>query len=123
MRSFVGGWSEDGVAIPADDFDPAGKDFGSYEFVSSAGWFLTEPIEQPLAGTESEDQSKAWCTHTATLRRCLALVDKRVGKRTLRRLAPEMLEAPPLVRYFYALRCEAEGIPVSGVNADAMPRA
>lgn len=40
----------------------------------------------------------------------LALIDRRVGKRTLKTLNNEVKNKHSLVQYFYKLRCEAEGI-------------
>ncbi|GKX66411.1 SF0329 family protein [Inconstantimicrobium mannanitabidum] len=40
----------------------------------------------------------------------LALLDRRVGKRTLNSLNKEMEKQHTMVRYFYKLRCEAEGL-------------
>ncbi len=40
-------------------------------------------------------------------------MDRRVGKRALGRLEEDMRQAPNIVRYFYVLRCKAEGLPVN----------
>ena len=40
----------------------------------------------------------------------LALLDRRVGKRTLKKLKGSINEMSEAVQYFYNLRCEAEGI-------------
>lgn len=40
----------------------------------------------------------------------LALLDRRIGKRTLNRLNVEIEKHHAMVQYFYKLRCEAEGI-------------
>lgn len=42
--------------------------------------------------------------------RALGMLDRRVGKRRLSKL--DVRDAPPLVKYLYLLRCEAEGIRV-----------
>lgn len=39
-----------------------------------------------------------------------ALLDRRVGKRKLKEIKDEMREAPAVVRLFYRIRAEAEGI-------------
>lgn len=40
----------------------------------------------------------------------LGLLDRRVGKRTLKKLKEEMRTKHSIVQYFYDLRCKAEGI-------------
>jgi len=109
-----------------ENYDPVMQDFCECDFIHAAGWYLTNPIEESLSGVECEDKSnpRILTPNTATLRRCLAVMDRRVGKRTLRRLAGEMRDAPPILRYFYALRCEAEGIAVeSDVPNSKVPQA
>jgi hypothetical protein len=95
-----------GKRVVAPDFDRETTDFKQYDFVHAAGWYLNSPIEESLAGVEDEPRYY----HTAILRQCLAVMDKRVGKRRLRALADEFRDSPGIVRYFYALRCEAEAI-------------
>lgn len=43
----------------------------------------------------------------------LCLIDRRVGKRTLRTMEAQMSHAHPIVQYFYQLRCEAENIHIT----------
>jgi hypothetical protein len=40
----------------------------------------------------------------------LALLDRRVGKRTLKEMSDKIQDQHSIVQYFYKLRCEAEGI-------------
>lgn len=42
--------------------------------------------------------------------RALAMFDRRLGKRRLREALPQMDAEHPLVRQFYQVRCEAEGL-------------
>lgn len=59
--------------------------------------FLNSPIEESLKSNNPIIKS-------------LALIDRRVGKRTLNMLKESMKNESELVRYFYNLRCESEGI-------------
>jgi len=110
MRSCAGGWDEDARKyIPAPDFDPVTRDFADYDFLAAAGLYLNSPIGESLGGAEvlEDDDLRR---HTGVLRQCLALMDRRVGKRTLQRFATEAAAAPEIVRFFYSLRCSAEGL-------------
>lgn len=44
--------------------------------------------------------------------RMFAVLDRRVGKRTLRRLAGKVAKQPKWLQFFYTLRLEAEGISI-----------
>jgi len=95
------------IREPAD-LDRVTNDFKQYDFVHAAGWYLSSPIEESLDAVETSEYR-----HTVVLRKCLALMDRRVGKRTLVRIASELTdESPAVVRYFCALRCGAEDIPI-----------
>jgi hypothetical protein len=52
------------------------------------------------------------------LTRALAMTDRRLGKRRLQSLKMRADEHP-LVRLLYAIRCEAEGVSASAVQADS----
>ena len=71
--------------------------FAQYDFYDAVETFLNMPIGQAL---NSENM----------VIKILALIDRRVGKRTLHRLEEHMKEELEIVQYFYNLRCEAEGI-------------
>ncbi|MEO6908012.1 MAG: hypothetical protein ABI210_09000 [Abditibacteriaceae bacterium] len=60
-------------------------------------FYLNYSMEEALASTDE-------------LTRALAMFDKRVGKRRLRSFVDEMESAPLLVKHFYTIRCQAEGI-------------
>ena len=82
---------------------PEGEDLATlpgmlsrYAFLSAAEVYLDSSIEQSLA---SDDP----------IVRAFAMLDRRVGKRRLAKLDVE--NKHPLVRKFYALRCEAEDLP------------
>lgn len=72
--------------------------FAQYDFFEAVKVFLSSPIEESLKSDNP-------------IIRSLAVIDKRVGKRTLSKLKEPMKdEKSELVRYFYNLRCEAENI-------------
>ncbi len=69
--------------------------FAQYDFFEAVGKFLNSPIEESL---ESDN----------AIINVLALIDRRVGKRTLSTIKNSIENKSKLVRYFYQLRCEAE---------------
>ena len=71
--------------------------FSQYDFIEAAKKFLNSPIQESLKSNNPIIKS-------------LALLDRRVGKRTLNMLKESMKNESELVRYFYNLRCESEGI-------------
>ncbi|AEV67022.1 SF0329 family protein [Acetivibrio clariflavus] len=71
--------------------------FSQYDFLEAAEKFLSSPIEESLRSDNS-------------IVKALALIDRRVGKRTLKRLKESIKDESELVKYFYSLRCEAEQI-------------
>lgn len=74
--------------------------YGQYDFFSGIEQFLHSPIEESLKSTDS-------------FILILCVIDRRVGKRTLRKLDKQMQEAEPLVQYFYHLRCLAENLRIA----------
>ena len=71
--------------------------FNKDHFFDAIAQYLNNPIDNSL---NSENM-------IVTI---LALLDRRVGKRTLNNLNIEMKKQPTMVQYFYKLRCEAEEI-------------
>jgi len=69
--------------------------FSQYDFLEAAEIFLNSTIEESLKSDNS-------------IVKALALIDRRVGKRTLNTLKESITGEGELVRYFYRLRCEAE---------------
>jgi len=69
--------------------------FSQYDFLEAAERFLNSTIEESLKSDNS-------------IVKALALIDRRVGKRTLNMLKESIEDESELVRYFYRLRCEAE---------------
>ncbi|QCR31117.1 hypothetical protein [Lysinibacillus sp. SGAir0095] len=74
--------------------------YGQYDFFTALELFFNSPIEVSLNSSDS-------------LIKILCLLDRRVGKRTLRNMREAILEEREVVRYFYHLRCQAEKISVS----------
>lgn len=71
--------------------------FDVWQFTDAVKSFLSSSIEESLASDNP-------------IIRLLAIVDRRVGKRTLKKLKDTIQEQPEWLRYFYELRLQAEGI-------------
>lgn len=71
--------------------------FNEDHFFDAVTQYLNNPVEDSL---KSENMIVL----------ILALLDRRVGKRTLNSLNEEIKKRHTMVQYFYKLRCEAEGI-------------
>lgn len=71
--------------------------FNEDHFFDAVTQYLNNPIENSL---KSENMIVL----------ILALLDRRVGKRTLNSIKVEIKKRHTMVQYFYKLRCEAEGI-------------
>lgn len=69
--------------------------FSQHDFLEAIERFLNFTIEESLKSDNS-------------IVKALALIDRRVGKRTLNRLKESIKDESEFVRYFYRLRCEAE---------------
>ncbi|WP_445506157.1 SF0329 family protein [Niallia sp. 03190] len=71
--------------------------YGQYDFFSALEEYFNSPIEELLKSSEISIK-------------ILCLIDRRIGKRTLRKF--EMEDEHELVQYFYKLRCEVENLKV-----------
>ncbi|TDL82435.1 SF0329 family protein [Peribacillus frigoritolerans] len=71
--------------------------YGQYDFFSAVEEFFNSPIEVSLKSNNM-------------LIKILCMLDRRVGKRTLRKMKEFISEEKSLVQDFYKLRCEAENI-------------
>jgi len=71
--------------------------FGDWHFMEALNEFFSCSIEESLRSENS-------------LVRMLAVMDRRVGKRTLEKLKSTVDDQPEWLRYFYRLRLESEGI-------------
>lgn len=72
-------------------------DFEIYDITNAISQYLESPISESLA---SENP----------IIRMLAVIDRRIGKRTLDKLKLEIDNQPEWLQFFYKLRIEAEGI-------------
>ncbi len=73
--------------------------YAQYDFFTSLEHYFRNSIETSLYSSDR-------------LVKILALMDRRVGKRSLRKLKENMKTEPVLIQYLFQLRCEAEGIPL-----------
>lgn len=71
--------------------------YAQYDFFSALEEYFNSPIEVSL---KSNDM----------LIKILCILDRRVGKRTLRKMEESISEEKSLVQDFYKLRCDAENI-------------
>lgn len=71
--------------------------YGQYDFFFGLEKFLNTSIEESLKSTDS-------------FILILCMIDRRVGKRTLRNMKTKINHMHPHVQYFHRLRCEAENI-------------
>ena len=74
-------------------------EYSDDEFAQALEAYRNQPIAESLA---SENP----------IQRMFAIVDRRVGKRTLQKLAASVQEQPEWLRAFYLTRMEAEGVVV-----------
>jgi hypothetical protein len=72
-------------------------DFEIYDITDAIAKYLESPIEKSLA---SENP----------IMRMLAVMDRRIGKRTVNKLKSEIDKQPEWLKFFYRLRIEAEEI-------------
>jgi hypothetical protein len=71
--------------------------FAQYDFFDAVEEYFQQPIEESLKSNNM-------------LIKIFALIDRRVGKRTLRKMKESISEEKTLVQDFYKLRCDAENI-------------
>lgn len=71
--------------------------YSQVEFMEAVDQYLNSPIEVSLKSNN-------------VLIKILVLLDRRVGKRTLKNMKSQILNEEDIVQYFYKLRCDAEGI-------------
>ena len=74
-------------------------EYTNWEFSDALEAYRRQPIAESLA---SENP----------IQRMFAIVDRRVGKRTLQKLADSVQEQPEWLRVLYLARMEAEGVAV-----------
>lgn len=71
--------------------------FAQYDFFEAVEQYLNSSIEVSLQSNH-------------IIIKILFLIDRRVGKRTLKKMADSIAQEKEIVQYFYHLRCEAEGL-------------
>ncbi|WP_426351292.1 SF0329 family protein [Alloiococcus sp. CFN-8] len=71
--------------------------YSQVEFIEAVNEYLNSPIEALIKSNN-------------TLIKILVILDRRVGKRTLRNMGDTIITEEEIVQYFYRLRCDAEGI-------------
>ncbi|MED4073699.1 SF0329 family protein [Priestia endophytica] len=71
--------------------------YAQYDFFSALENYFSLPIEKALVFSNS-------------IVKILCMMDRRLGKRTLLRIEESILEEHSIIKYFYQLRGEAEGI-------------
>ena len=95
FRERDGNWAWKGMQV--DDFTLKTGTFDQNVFYGAFEAFDNQSIDESL---KSEN----------LLVRIFALLDRRCGKRRLAAMQEEMEAAPPALRTFYRLRCDAEGL-------------
>jgi len=89
------------------DLPPEEKDaFDDEEFCDALTLYRSMPIGEAIA-------------HRNPLVRMFAVLDRRIGKRTLLSLAETLCEQPAWLQPYYRLRLQAEGIPCPETPAAA----
>ena len=71
--------------------------FSQYDFFDIVEEYLNLPIDKALISDN-------------ILIKVLTIIDKRVGKRTLKKMKESVGQEQDIVQYFYHLRCEVEGL-------------
>lgn len=71
--------------------------YGQYDFFFGIEEYFNNSIEESLKSTDA-------------FILLLCMIDRRVGKRTLRKMEAQLKQMHPLVESFYRRRCEAENI-------------
>ena len=106
--------------------DATVKKFGYYHSGSELGWPQEFPWDMPMAEREEytdwefTDALEAYrrqpigesLASENPIQRMFAIVDRRVGKRTLQKLAETVADQPEWLRAFYLARMDAESIAV-----------
>lgn len=95
---------------PYEQVDETALEFGAFDqrsFYEAFQIFDNQSIEESLS-----------CDNL--LARIFALLVRRVGKRRLKAMAADMRHAPEVVRRFYEIRMQAEGLDEKGESGQAM---
>lgn len=79
--------------------EPKDGFYSQVEFMEAVNEYLNSSIEELLKSDN-------------VLIKILVLLDRRIGKRTLKNMNEVMAKEDNMVQYFYKLRCDAEGLMV-----------
>jgi len=71
--------------------------YAQYDFFDALEQYFNAPIEKSLKSTDM-------------VIKILCLIDRRVGKRTLYKLRETIEKENDIIKFFYQLRCDAEGV-------------
>ncbi|MFJ5762544.1 hypothetical protein ACIQAA_26135 [Neobacillus sp. NPDC093182] len=71
--------------------------FEQYDFFDSLEEYFSSSIEKSLISTDM-------------VIKILSLIDRRIGKRTLQKLNESIKSENDIIKYFFELRCDAEGV-------------
>ena len=74
--------------------------FAQYDFFDALEEYFSSSIEKSLISADM-------------VIKILSLIDRRVGKRTLQKLNESIKSEGDMIKYFYKLRCDAEGVNVN----------
>ena len=88
------------IGVQAHTLIKAEGVFAQYDFFDSLEEYFKSSIEKSLISTDM-------------VIKVLSLIDRRVGKRTLQKLNESIKSESDMIKYFYKLRCDAEGVNVN----------
>lgn len=85
------------ISVQAHNLIKAEGVFAQYDFFDSLEEYFSSSIEKALNSTDM-------------VIKILSLIDRRIGKRTLQKLSESIKNESDIIKYFYQLRCDAEGV-------------
>lgn len=85
------------ISVQAHNLIKAEGVFAQYDFFDSLEEYFSSSIEKSLNSTDM-------------VIKILSLIDRRIGKRTLQKLSESIKNESDIIKYFYQLRCDAEGV-------------
>lgn len=88
------------IGVQAHNLIKAEGIFAQYDFFDSLEQYFNSSIEKSLVSTDM-------------VVKILSLIDRRIGKRTLEKLNESIKSESDIIKYFYQLRCDAEGLNLS----------
>ena len=88
------------IGVQAHNLIKAEGVFAQYDFFDALEEYFSSSIEKSLISADM-------------VIKILSLIDRRVGKRTLQKLNESIKSESDMIKYFYKLRCDAEGVNVN----------